>query len=128
MTTTDFYKRLIGLSAILLIALIGLSRFSLFEDTLTFSVVSLFIFILFTVFIFHLGAKSAESSNKNEFTGVAILAIFGKLVMVLAILFTYQSVVEPTSKMHVFPFLLIYLIFTIFETGVMMRLAKPPEE
>ncbi len=124
MNTTVFYKKISILSGCLLIFLIALSQFSPFQDTLYFSISSTFVFVIFTILVFHIGLRAVDSPNKNLFTGVAISSIFMKLVFILAFLFTYQAVVEPTSKHYLFPFILIYLVYTIFETMVMMRLSK----
>ena len=127
MNTTVFYKKISILSGCLLIFLIALSQFSSFQDTLYFSVSSTVVFFIFTILVFHIGLRATKSPNKNLFTGVAISSIFMKLVFILIFLFTYQAVVEPTSKHYLFPFILIYLVYTIFETMVMMRLSKPSE-
>ncbi len=124
MNTTVFYKKISILSGCLLIFLIALSQFSPFQGTLYFSISSTFVFVIFTILVFHIGLRVVGSPNKNLFTGVAISSIFMKLVFILAFLFTYQAVVEPTSKYYLFPFILIYLVYTIFETSVMMQLSK----
>lgn len=127
MNTIVFYKKISILTGCLLVFLIALSQVSPFQDTLYFSVSSTIVFFIFTVLVYHIGLRAVDSPNKNLFTGVAITSIFMKLVLILAFLFTYQAVVEPTSKHYLFPFILLYLVYTIFETSVMMRLSKPSE-
>lgn len=125
MNTTVFYKKISILSGCLLVFLVALSQLSSFQDTLYFSISSTFIFVVFTIIVYHIGLRAVSKPNKNLFTGVAIISIFMKLVFILAFLFTYQGMVGPTSKHYLFPFILIYLVFTIFETIVMMQLSKP---
>jgi len=127
MNTAVFYKKISILTGCLLVFLIALSQFSPFQDTLFFSVTSTLVFFIFTITVYHIGLRAIDNPQKNLFTGVAISSIFMKLVLILAFLFTYQAVVEPTSKQYLFPFVLIYLVYTIFETMVMMRLAKPSQ-
>ena len=124
MTSGDFYKKISLLTGCLLISLAAISQLSPFQETLYFSIGATLIFVVFTIAIYHIGSKSVESPDKNMFFGVAISSIFLKLIMTLAILFSYQMVFKPSSKLYLLPFLLIYLVYTVFETSVLMKLAK----
>ena len=124
MTSGDFYKKISLLTGCLLISLAAISQLSPFQGTLYFSIGATFLFVVFTILVYHIGSKSVESPDKNMFFGVAISSIFLKLIMTLAILFSYQMVAKPSSKLYLLPFLLIYLVYTVFETSVLMKLAK----
>ena len=128
MKASIFYKQLSILTFVMMIFVVGLSQIALFKGTLLFSFLSLFLFVAFTILIFYLGSRAVLSSDKNQFTVVAFLAIFGKLILTLVILFSYNHLVQPDSKMYVILFLIIYLAFTVFETGIMMRLSKSSDD
>jgi len=127
MKTFVFYKKISILTGCLLIFLTVLAQFSPFQNTFYFSIISTLVFFIFTSSVYHIGLRVVDSPNKNLFSGVAITSIIVKLILILGFLFTYQAVEGPISKHYLFPFILIYLVYTVFETMVMMRLAKPTE-
>jgi hypothetical protein len=47
-----------------------------------------------------------------------------KMALCLFVIVGYFKLAEPSSKMYAIPFLIVYLIFTIFETYFMMKLSK----
>ena len=61
------------------------------------------------------------SKNKNAFTSVILMTTMAKMFLAILIIVIYVKVFEPDSRMFVFPFLGIYLIYTIFETYFMMK-------
>ncbi len=125
MKPADFYKKIGLLFVSLLVLVAGLSRIHLFQDTFYFSAATILLFLIFTIGVYHLAAKAVHSPNKNLYSTVAISSIIVKLILMLAMLFTYQAIAQPTSRLFLVPFIFIYLVFTAFETSVLMKLAKP---
>jgi len=123
-----FYKKISILTGCLLIFLAVLAQFSPFQNTLYFSIISTLVFFIFTISVYHIGLKVVDNPNKNLFSGVAITSIIIKLILILGFLFTYQAIKGPIAKHYLLPFILIYLVYTVFETMVMMRLAKPTQK
>ena len=125
MKPANFYKKIGFLIVGLLILTAGLSQISIFQNTFYFSVATISIFLIFTVGVYHLASRSLDSPNKNQYFTVAISSIIVKMLMVLAILFFYKAIAQPISCLFLIPFIFIYLAFTVFETSVLMKLAKP---
>ena len=125
MKTGDFYKKISLLTILLILISAGLSQVNIFQNTFYFSLTSIGIFFAFTVVVYHLAAKTVDSPNKNLYSTVAFSSIIVKLIMMMAVLFIYKSMAHPVSRFHFLPFILIYLVFTAFETLVLMKLAKP---
>jgi hypothetical protein len=70
------------------------------------------------------GEKTAQSSNKGLFTGIVLGFTFGKIFLSLLIVIGYHQLAQPNSKIFILPFFLVYLIFTIFETYIMMQIGQ----
>ena len=86
--------------------------------------ISLLFFILLSVIVYHLGAIMVNNRNKNDFSRLVLGFTGFKMMFSVALVFIYQSIAEPTSRWFVIPFLIIYILYTIFETYFLMRLGR----
>ena len=73
--------------------------------------------------MFFLGRKAVASSNKYMFIRLVIGSVMAKMVLILLIIVVYVKLSQPESKFFVLPFLGVYLIFSIFETLVLYKIA-----
>jgi len=119
-----FFIQLGVLTLVLAMLLFGIRSFFDFPflDSL-FGVSSLF-FILFNIILFFLAKKVATSEDKYAFSRLALGAMVLKMFLLVAVILTYDQIVQPKSKYFIFIFILIYIPYTIFETHIMMRLSK----
>ena len=86
--------------------------------------ISLLFFILLSIIVYHLGAKMVHNRNKNDFSRLVLGFTGFKMMFSVALVFIYHAVAEPTSRWFVVPFLIIYILYTIFETHFLMRLGR----
>ena len=86
--------------------------------------VSLGLFFIITVLMFHFGDRAARSDNKHSFTNVFLGFTTGKLFLIMLLLFGYSRTVNPDTKFFILPFFSMYLIYTIFETYVLIKLGR----
>lgn len=82
------------------------------------------LFVGISIGLFYAGAGTAKSRSKMAFNNVISLSVFGKMVVSLAALFVYKSVAKPENTWFVLIFLLVYVVYTVFEVVFMTRLAK----
>lgn len=67
--------------------------------------------------------KSANSTNKNIFIQTVMVNIFVKMVSILMIVVIYYKIYNPKDKVIIIPFLVIYLLYSVFETYFSYKLA-----
>lgn len=84
------------------------------------------LFWVLSVLMFVFGNISVQAINKKLFTQLTIFFTFTKLLCSISCIVIYKSKMQPADKWFVVPFLLIYLIFTIFETYFMFKLSQMP--
>lgn len=124
MADKNFLRPLIGLTLVLII-LVVLSGFysplAPYQDIFS---ISILFFVAFSVLTHWLANSAAHSSNKFAFTQVTFLFLFGKLLFSVLLLVVYKIVAVPETNLYVLPFFLVYLCYTVFETGFMMRLGR----
>jgi len=119
-----FYRYFLIVSGATALCILGSGQLSLFKPFLLFSFICLFLFMGLTMLMFYIGSKTATSSNKGLFTGVILGFTFGKILLSLFVVLSYHHFGNPPSKIFLLTFFLIYLIFTIFETYVMMQIGQ----
>lgn len=67
--------------------------------------------------------KAINSTNKNIFIQTVMVNIFVKMVSILMIVVIYYKIYDPKEKVIIIPFLIIYLIYSVFETYFSYKLA-----
>lgn len=89
-----------------------------------FALSMLLLFILICIGLFYAGRSAAGSSSKLAFNNIISASVFGKMVLAVAVLFVYQQSVKPENQWFVGIFLLVYVVYTVFEVWFMTQLAR----
>jgi len=74
--------------------------------------------------MYYAGRKAAFSDNKHDFTNVSLGVTIGKIFIAILFILGYNQLMQPDSRFFIIPFFLMYLIYTIFETYIMMKLGR----
>jgi hypothetical protein len=111
----------VGLSVVFIACL---NYFPVLQAHQLLSWLSLLFFTTISLAAYFFGLKAANSTNKNDFNNVFIVLTTAKLLISLFLVWLYQIFTEPTTKLFILPFFLIYIIFTIFESYILIRLGK----
>ena len=85
---------------------------------------SIAFYVLFSTLLFILGKRAALDANKLKFHQIILLGVAGKMTLSFVVVFIYYQLQRPQSNYFIFPFFIVYLFFTIFETYFMIQLAQ----
>ncbi len=124
MSKNKFLRYLIGITlALVVFALLfhGRGEIGKFTD---FSLYAITAFFMLSYLMFYLGTKAAKSQNKYTFNNIIVGNMILKMFMCVVIVLVYKNIYEIQSRAFLFPFLIIYLSYTIFETYFLTKLAK----
>lgn len=124
MSARPFFIQLFGLSLAASVGLFFLLRLPQWQAYQGFAWACLALFIAISVLMYFAGAKAARSSNKNDFTTVALGFSGGKIFLSAIAILVYVELAKPESKLFVLPFFFIYTVYTIFEVYFMIRLGR----
>ena len=124
MNHRNFFIQLTIISLVSFLILFLLNKLPQFAPFQTFSYLSCISFILFSAMMYFLAYRAALSSDKNLFLQQVLLTTSAKMALCIFVIVGYFKLADPISKMYAIPFLIIYLIFTIFETYFMMKLSN----
>ncbi len=89
-----------------------------------FMVAAVALFVLVCIGLFFAGKSAAGSTSKLAFNNLVSASVFGKMVLALAVLFVYQQTTKPSNQWFVGIFLLVYVVYTVFEIWFMTKLAR----
>ena len=93
-------------------------------DYLALGVAGMIFFISLSILIFFLANKASESTNLNAFTHLIMYNLMIKLFFSVIIVAVYYYLEKPEERLFILPFVVIYLIFTIFEAVFLSRQAR----
>jgi hypothetical protein len=123
-TAKAFYLQLALVTLIAAATAYGINTFPQFADVQPIAWISLAIFVLLSVVMYYAGRKAAFSDNKHDFTNVSLGVTIGKIFIAILFILGYNQLMQPDSRFFIIPFFLMYLIYTIFETYIMMKLGR----
>jgi F0F1-type ATP synthase assembly protein I len=100
------------------------NRLPEYQTFAPFSWITLVFFTAFTLIAYFNVQEAAKSSNKHHFTNAFLGVTIVKLLFSAMLIVGYQVVMKPVSNKFVLPFFGVYLIYTIFETALLMKLGR----
>lgn len=125
-----FARRLCLVIVILIPTLYVVHSFESLHNYLDLSIYSSIMFIVHSILLYMYMFKSAKSSDKQLFISLTLANMLVRVVCSIVLLIVYKKLFNPVDGKFIIPFLCVYLIFTIFESGFMVGLAgeKPKKE
>ncbi|MBK8954570.1 MAG: hypothetical protein IPM34_03305 [Saprospiraceae bacterium] len=81
-------------------------------------------FILFTLSMFYIARIAIQSTNPYLFTRVFMVSVFFKIILLSLLVFSLVKLLVLVPKQLAVPLGVSYLLFTIYETWVLMKLSK----
>ena len=121
-------KRFLKLSSLVFIvvaiSIVAMEQIGALAGHLTFSISTGIVFLISCVVIYLAAIKLVDNKNKFLFTYVVIASIFFKLIFAVAMIILYQEFGNPDNNNFIVSFIIIYLIFTVFETYFLSAIAK----
>ncbi len=126
MQLKNYVLQLSGICFFVFIAIVGLCNglAATFGQYFDFSLVVMGIFAVINLQIYYFGLQTIQSKNKYLFTNITMGMTFVKILLSIAIIVVYKTKFHPIDNNYVYPFLLIYAVFTIFETIKLTQLTK----
>jgi len=124
MKITHFLKYItasILTSAIVFYACAWLIPIKPYIDVLGYAVI---LFTVITGFVYWIVERALRAQQNNFFLSVIIINVFVKIVASFVFMMIYVKVKDPADRYFLVPFLMTYLIFTIFETYILSTQAR----
>jgi len=120
---TIFVRNLLVFLAFLVLVLVFLHSFESQSDTAILSIMTVLLFTILSIVLYIALRISVKSTNKQLFISYTILNMIIRMVISIGLLLMYREIYKPVDGKFVLPFLVIYILFTIFETSFMLKIA-----
>lgn len=124
MSSTRFFQLLV-LTIMFIVAI--LYFMSINEKILAYIDISYYAipaFTLLSIMIYFLTEHLEKQNNKGMLINLVIINVMFKFLLAIGIVMVYHKLKDPEDGIFVLPFIIIYVIFTIFETYFMSIQAK----
>jgi hypothetical protein len=111
-----FWKYFVFISLVVVLFLVIIYQFESFKQDILLSIAGFLYMEIATAGFYLLSLKALKSTNKMAFIQLVMFNVIFKIVGFMIITAIYFKLVHPAQKFFVIPFLIIYFIYTIFET------------
>ncbi len=116
MNNNPFWKYFGFISILVVIFLVTIYQFESFKADIILSIIGFLYMALATSGFYLLTLKALKSTNKMAFIQLVMFNVIFKIVGFMIIAAVYFKLAHPKQKYFILPFLIIYFIYTIFET------------
>lgn len=124
MSNAHFLKLYAVLLLIVLPLLLVFCFIPVFKPYNGLNVVSFIFFNVLCLAAYYFGKKSLKSPNKFLFNQLIMLNVIIKMFVSIGIIVIFHQFYNPQTNWFVLPFLIFYVIYTIFETYLLTNLVK----
>ena len=75
-----------------------------------------------------IGKQAAANKNPNLFSRAFMGFTFAKIVFSILMILIFEKLNQANDRSYLIGFLCVYVIFTIYETMVFMKLSRSPQD
>ncbi|HHB79315.1 MAG TPA: hypothetical protein ENK85_08795 [Saprospiraceae bacterium] len=124
MNHTPFFKGLLMTSIIAFVISYGLAQLPQEVPFQKIILGSFVFFVGFTIIEYIVALRVVNHPNKGLYVGMVQLLTGLKIILTVALVVIFVEVKKPATNWFILPFLLNYVIFTVFETATLMRIGN----
>ena len=94
------------------------------QNHMEFLIVAVSAMAAFCISLYRIASAAAGHKRAQLFIAIVMLGVFAKMILCLALIVGYKKLLAPADSTFLWPFLVIYVTFTIFEVIFMDRLGR----
>ncbi len=85
---------------------------------------SILFFTFLAMGVFHLSERAANANNKNFFMQIVMINTMMKMFGSVVVVIGYFYFTKPSTTKFIVPFIIVYVMYTIFDAYFMMKQSK----
>lgn len=94
------------------------------EAHLPFIIFAALAFAAFCISLFRISFAASQNPKGSLFIQVVMISVFLKMLLSLALVIGYKKLCPDTDNLFIGPFIVLYVVFTVFEVIFMDRLGR----
>lgn len=122
MPPARFYTSFLLLSVLTALLLLGGINYTNQQAYLDMAAISLLYFMLLSWIMYKVGDNLSRKEDHFGFTNLILVFTFFKIISAVALVFIYVQLRQPASNGFLIIFLIVYFVYTVYETYFMMKL------
>ncbi len=119
MNVKTFYTQLLKIGFLCILLSTSFYFSTALGSHLNISILFFVAFNLFVIVSYHLACKVIQSEDKNNYSSLIIALIGAKFLVCVPMVVGYAKIYEPTDSYYLIPFLVLYIIYSIFEFRIL---------
>ncbi|MEM9885771.1 MAG: hypothetical protein AAF849_07760 [Bacteroidota bacterium] len=124
MTHSSFFTSLFWLSLFAVLLAVVQQWIPAFAPYLSISWMTILCFTLLTIVMYFVSSNALKSGNNGRFMSLFMGFTMLKMLFAVCIIVLYHRFGNPATNLFVFPFFLLYLIYTFYEVWFMTKLGR----
>lgn len=120
----QFYTRLTIATALSAICVLIFYFYGNVVEHIDFLALSLIVMTAISALVFIFGVRTVGSKNKYSFTRFSLIHTFLKLFALIIMVIVYRLYNQSESISFIWPFLIMYVIYTWLETQFLLKIAR----
>jgi hypothetical protein len=101
-----------------------ITRFNPFDGFFPFLLVSILIMSGIALLLFYFAYLFSIHNREQLYIGLVYINFLVKLIVIIGIPFTYRSLYDPKTSNFIIPYIVVYIIYTVFETYFLSKRIK----
>ncbi len=111
-----------------LVVLTGINYFLGDNGDWNLGILGIVLFTVLSLIVFYVCKRTLRSKDKYLFIRIIIINVIIKILACFVLVAVYYKYTMPESRFFILPFLMVYLIFTVFETHFLLVQSKVETE
>lgn len=122
MSESKFFKSFLASALALTILIIYINQNSYYHKYQDLSYIGLAVFSIYTIIVYYIAKVFSEKSWNTKFIKLIYINFLIKLIITIIIPLSYYYLKGQPTGNFVLPFLIIYIVFTIYSTWMLNKM------
>lgn len=124
MAQRNFIKFFVLTICLVALILALMLQLDMYKNYLDLSISSLLLYICLTYLLHRLAEKAIQNPDRTKFISLTVVNLSIKMFSSIALLVIYFKWTNPPNSNFVHLFLVVYIMFTIFETFYLLKVSE----
>jgi len=124
MTESKFLKYFILTICVVALILTLMLQMDMYKNYIDLSISSLLLYVCLTYLLHRLALRAIKNPDRTKFISLTVVNLSLKMFSSIALLVIYFKWTNPPNSNFVHLFLVVYIMFTIFETYYLLKVSE----
>jgi hypothetical protein len=124
MTIGDFFRWFFLTTIVSIVFSFTITRFSPFADFFFFLLCTVGVMSVISLLTFYFAYLFSIHNKEQLYIGLVYINFLIKIIVVVGLPYHYRSIYDPKTSNFIIPYIVIYVLYTVFETYFLSKRIK----